>query len=84
MFDAPNPSQGIAIRSHGPRPRSERRSIGYVSARAQNMPTAARERFPANVEVFGHTLSTGTELAIVVVFACVFLALAVRGFSQAE
>ncbi len=49
---------------------------------AQDMPAAARERFPASVELFGHTLSIGAELAVVVVFAGVFLALAVRGFSR--
>lgn len=49
---------------------------------AQNMPAAARERFPASVELFGHTLSIGAELAITAVFASVFLALAVRGFSR--
>lgn len=49
---------------------------------AQNMPPAARERFPANVELLGHTLSIGAEIAITVVFASVFLALAVRGFSR--
>ena len=49
---------------------------------AQDMPAAARERFPASVEVFGHTLSIGAELAITAVFASVFLALAVRGFSR--
>jgi len=51
---------------------------------AQNMPAAARKRFPASVELFGHTLSIGTEIAIVVVFACVFIALAIRGFSRTE
>jgi ABC-2 type transport system permease protein len=51
---------------------------------AQHMPPAARRRFPGSVEVFGHTLSIGTELAIVVVFAAVFIALAIRGFSRTE
>jgi ABC-2 type transport system permease protein len=50
---------------------------------AQNMPAAARRRFPANVEVLGHTLSIGAELAIVSAFAALFLVLAVRGFSRA-
>ncbi len=49
---------------------------------AQNMPPAARERFPANVELLGHTLSIGAEIAITAAFASVFLALAVRGFSR--
>ena len=51
---------------------------------AQNMPPAARKRFPASVELFGHTLSIGTEIAIVVVFAAIFIALAIRGFSRTE
>ena len=51
---------------------------------AQNMPVAARHRFPATVELFGHTLSIGTEIAIVVVFAAIFIALAIRGFSRTE
>jgi ABC-2 type transport system permease protein len=51
---------------------------------AQNMPAAARKRFPASVELFGHTLSISTEIAIVVVFAVIFIALAIRGFSRTE
>ncbi len=51
---------------------------------AQHMPAAARERFPSSVEVFGHTLSIGTEIGIVVVFAAIFIALAIRGFSRTE
>jgi ABC-2 type transport system permease protein len=51
---------------------------------AQNMPPKARERFPASIEVFGHTLSIGAEIGIVVVFAAVFIALAIRGFSRTE
>lgn len=51
---------------------------------AQDMPAAARQRFPASVELFGHTLSVGTELAIVAAFAAVFLVLAVRGFSRTD
>jgi ABC-2 type transport system permease protein len=51
---------------------------------AQDMPAAARQRFPASVELFGHTLSIGTEIAIVVVFAGIFIALAIRGFSRME
>lgn len=34
---------------------------------------------PTSVEAFGHTLSLGAELAIVVVFAAIFIALAIRG-----
>jgi len=51
---------------------------------AQNMPPAAQRRFPASVEVFGHTLSIGAEIAIVVVFAGIFIALAIRGFERTE
>jgi len=51
---------------------------------AQHMPPAARKRFPSSVEVFGHTLSIGSEIAIVVVFAAIFIALAIRGFSRTE
>jgi ABC-2 type transport system permease protein len=48
------------------------------------MPAAARHRFPATVELFGHTLSIGTEIAIVMVFAAIFIGLAIRGFSRTE
>jgi ABC-2 type transport system permease protein len=51
---------------------------------AQHMPAAARKRFPASVEVLGHTLSIGSEIAIVVVFAVIFIVLAIRGFSRTE
>ncbi len=51
---------------------------------AQNMPPAARQRFPAGVELFGHTLSIGAEIAITVAFAGIFIALAIRGFSRTE
>jgi ABC-2 type transport system permease protein len=51
---------------------------------AQNMPAAARHRFPATVELFGHTLSIGTEIAITAAFAAIFIALAIRGFSRTE
>ncbi|MGO9319473.1 MAG: ABC transporter permease [Solirubrobacteraceae bacterium] len=51
---------------------------------AQHMPPAARKRFPATVDVFGHTLSIGTEIGIVIVFAAIFIALAIRGFSRTE
>jgi len=51
---------------------------------AQNMPPAARARFPASVELFGHTLSIGTEIAITTGFAAIFVALAIRGFSRTQ
>jgi hypothetical protein len=38
----------------------------------------------ATVELFGHTLSIGTEIAIVIVCAAIFIGLAVRGFSRTE
>jgi len=51
---------------------------------AQNMPAAARARFPSTVKLFGHTLPIGVEIAIVVIFAATFITLAIRGFSQTE
>jgi ABC-2 type transport system permease protein len=51
---------------------------------AQSMPPAARERFSASVELFGHNLSISTEIAITVGFAMIFIALAIRGFSRTE
>jgi ABC-2 type transport system permease protein len=51
---------------------------------AQDMPPAARARFPSSVAVFGHTLSIGAEIAITVMFACLFIALAIRGLSQTD
>jgi hypothetical protein len=34
--------------------------------------------------VFCHTLSMATEIGITVAFACVFIALAIRGFSKTQ
>ncbi|MBI3649251.1 MAG: ABC transporter permease [Actinobacteria bacterium] len=51
---------------------------------AQQMPLAARERFPVGVELFGHTLPVGLELGIVAAFAVVFLTIAVRAFGKPE
>ncbi|HTW42643.1 MAG TPA: ABC transporter permease [Solirubrobacteraceae bacterium] len=51
---------------------------------AQHMTPEARKRFPSTVELFGHTLSLATELMIVAVFATLFIALAIRGFSRTE
>ena len=56
----------------------------WCARNAQNMSPAARARFPTNVTLFGNTLSIGTELAIVVVFAVVFFVLAFRGLSKTE
>lgn len=50
----------------------------------QHMSSAARRRFPSTVELFGHSLSIGAELGLVVVFAAFFIALAIRGFSRTE
>ncbi|HVV37759.1 MAG TPA: ABC transporter permease [Acidimicrobiales bacterium] len=49
---------------------------------AQNLPPAARARFPTGVELFGHTLGTASELAIVAGIAAVFLTLSVRAFGR--
>jgi ABC-2 type transport system permease protein len=51
---------------------------------AQNMSAAAQARFSPNVTLFGYTLSVWAEVAIVVVFAVIFFALAVRGLSKTE
>jgi len=49
---------------------------------AQDMPAAARARFPSQVELFGHVLPIGADLAIVAAFAVLFVALAIRGLSR--
>ncbi|HVT76972.1 MAG TPA: ABC transporter permease [Acidimicrobiales bacterium] len=49
---------------------------------AQNLPPAARARFPTGVELFGHTLGTASELTIVAAIAAVFLTLSVRAFGR--
>ena len=51
---------------------------------AQEMPLAARLRFPTGITIGGHALSIATELGVVVVFAAVFLVLAVRGLGRTE
>lgn len=51
---------------------------------AQDMPLAARLRFPTGVTIGGHTLSIAAELSVVAVFAAVFLVLAVRGLGRTE
>jgi ABC-2 type transport system permease protein len=51
---------------------------------AQDIPPAAKARFPSGLEVLGHTLSIGTELAIVVCVAVAFLIAAIRTFGTAE
>ncbi|MFF4653405.1 ABC transporter permease [Streptomyces sp. NPDC001380] len=51
---------------------------------AQDVSAAARARFPTNVTVLGRTLPIWWELAVVAVFALVFLVLAHRGLSRTE
>ena len=49
---------------------------------AQQLPAAALARFPSDVTILGWTLSIWTEVGITVVFAGIFVALAVRGFGR--
>jgi ABC-2 type transport system permease protein len=49
---------------------------------AQHLPPAAQARFPTGVELFGWTLGTAVELAVVTAIAAVFLALSVRAFGR--
>ncbi|NKQ54012.1 ABC transporter permease [Amycolatopsis sp. K13G38] len=51
---------------------------------AQDMPAAAKARFPTGVDLFGYTLPIGAEIGIVVVFAVVFITAAIRSFGRAE
>lgn len=51
---------------------------------AQDMPLAARLRFPTAITIGGRALSIGAELTVVAVFAALFLALAVRGLGRRE
>jgi len=51
---------------------------------AQDMPLAARLRFPTGITIGGHDLPIGMELGLVAAFAAVFLVLAVRGLGQTE
>lgn len=50
----------------------------------QSLPTAALERFPTGVEVFGRTLPLVGDLAVVAAFAGVFFALAARTFGRPD
>lgn len=50
---------------------------------AQDMPPAAAARFPTELTLFGHALSTWAEVGIVAAFAITFFWLAVRGLSRA-
>ena len=51
---------------------------------AQNMNAMAQARFPTGVTIAGRNVPTGFELAIVAVFAVVFLALAIWGLARTE
>ena len=55
--------------------------LRHVVFAAQNMPAAARARFPTGVELFGSKLPLDAELGITAAFALIFLVLAVRGFN---
>jgi len=58
--------------------------IRHIVFAAQNMPPAARLRFPTGVELFNHTLPLSGEIAIVGAFAVVFLTLAIHVFGRPE
>lgn len=51
---------------------------------AQEMPAAVVQRFGSGVTIFGHTLSIAEEIAVVALFALVFIVLAVRAFERSE
>jgi ABC-2 type transport system permease protein len=51
---------------------------------AQDMPLAARLRFPTGITIDGRVLPVAAELGVVAVFAVVFLVLAVRGLGRPE
>jgi ABC-2 type transport system permease protein len=58
--------------------------LRHVVFGAQRMPPAARQRFPTGVELFGHILALGGEIAIVGAFAIVFLGIAIHAFGRPE
>ena len=51
---------------------------------AQDMPAAARARFPTSVTLFGHALPIGAELGLVAAVAVLFLVLSARAFGAPE
>ena len=58
--------------------------LRHVVFAAQQMPPAARQRFPTGVELFGRTLPLGGEIAIVGAFAILFLGIAIHAFGRPE
>ena len=58
--------------------------LRHVVFAAQHMPPAAAARFSTGISLFGHTLPLGAELAVVCVFAVLFLAFAIKGFGHTE
>ena len=58
--------------------------LRHVVFAAQNMPAAAKARFPTGVELFGTKLPMGAEIAITAAFGVVFLVVAVRGFNHTD
>jgi ABC-2 type transport system permease protein len=58
--------------------------LRHVVFAAQQMPPAARQRFPTGIELFGHTLPLAGEIGIVAAFAIVFLSLAIHAFGRPE
>ncbi len=58
--------------------------LRHVVFAVQNMPAAAAARFPVGIELFGKILPIGVELGVVVVFAAVFLGIAIQSFGRPE
>jgi len=61
-----------------------RRLILSAQFPGDSIPAAVAARFGAGVDINGWVLGTGLELVAVALFALVFLALAVRGFSKTD
>ncbi|NNN18530.1 MAG: ABC transporter permease [Acidimicrobiaceae bacterium] len=58
--------------------------LRHVVFAVQNMPPAAAARFATGVTIFGNTIPVIGEIGIVVVFAVIFLGLAIRGFGKPD
>ena len=58
--------------------------LRHVVFAIQNMPPAAAARFATGVTIFGYTLPLLGEIAVVVIFALVFLALAISAFGKPD